>query len=241
MATAATLLNQLAVDLDDANPPFARWSQESLLFYMQEALSLIYVRRPSKYTKSVVLELRSGSFQQADKCQKIKKVLYQCDQYGNMLNGELVSVDPRIRQLWQKGGCPDYSAADFRLEGYYKDASEDNTFTVFPPVPPRPEGAKVYVRILCAQMPEVGELTDTVSWGEDTPAVMQWCLFRAQFVDSESQGAQEAAVRHLAEFYKLSQLSFASNTINRMGDLTTDDARKELTALRMAGLIGGNS
>lgn len=197
--TLGELVDQLAIDLNDAAPgfQFSTWSRDQLLFYLGEGLAKAFSRRPELFKETVILKLEPGSLQDICDCEKLKPgdVLGQSTAEGRILHElKLRSSDPRLS--WPGRSCPDDEP--FRLKEYSL-SPDGRTLKVYPPVPPRTD---VWLALRCSIAPDGGADTEVNS--ELRPAVMQWGLYRALMVEAENNPAVlRMAESAEASFWKL--------------------------------------
>lgn len=184
---------------------FVRWGKEDLLHYAKDALSNLYTLYPKKFTTVQEIELAPGKIQKLpDGLTLLSKVL------GAHTNGDAIAsiaspTHTRLADVFSHecGKTNQYSTAakDYTLNGYELETSADNIFYVSPPVPKTED--PVMVTVLCSKVPSTDfSFTDIVpSWAHSL--LLEWMLYRAFIVDSESQTDVANAELHHKNFFSL--------------------------------------
>jgi len=221
--TLDDLLDGLARDLNDAEQghAFTTWAKQDLLRWFNEAQCLIFSLRQNLFTQKKVVKLNPGADQCVCECATIHQIYGQSDAAGNLIeDSPLPRKSETVAWRWTKKPCRKSTAGgtQFRLQGYTFDPEEGGHFMVSPPVPP---GEDVYIKIACAVAPEeysLGKPNTPIKDCTITVAARQWVLFRAMFVDDESQSAFHAALEHKKTFYELLNLQVARERAYQIQD-----------------------
>lgn len=196
----SSLLEQLAVDLNDAAPghEFTTWSRDQIRAYLIEGIQVSFSVRPDLFIETVIIKAEPCSVvQDTCGCTHIRRVIGQSTKNGRVIK-ELRqrSNDDKLR--WTGRTCP-VSPDKFELKEYSIDNATDKLW-LYPQVP---AGKEIYVMVECAKVPE--DIDDDY----DIPAellapVVQWVLYRAKMVDGENNTAIiQVATGHQNTFWAL--------------------------------------
>lgn len=195
-----SLLDQLAVDLNDAAPghEFTTWSKQQIRAYLEEAIQTAFIERPDLFTDTRVIKLKPCTVvQDTCDCTHVRRVIGQSTKDGRVFKTlRPKKNDDKLR--WTGRTCP-VSPKDFELQEYSIDNVTDKLW-VYPQVP---AGLDVYIAVECAILPETfGDDYDIP--GELQAAVVQWVLFRAKMVDGENNTTIiQVANAHKQTFWEL--------------------------------------
>lgn len=238
MATLNHFLDGLARDLNDAEKAheYARWTKVQLLDYLNEGLRVAAFFKPELFSQTKVIQLSPGTDQQAPDATFVTRVVAQTDEFGNMLYGQLPKRAPAAMFRWNKAGCP--PKHPFKLRGYWIESDGSNEFSVTPPVPVDPP---VYVKLRMLEEPDDLTPADYDSEFLDSgtaPALRQWVLYRAMFIDDESQTASAAALHHLELFFNLLRIQFTRELVAKIGAAPSPAVRNLISIMRGTGMIG---
>ena len=209
---AGTLLSRAASLLNDA--AYERWTQVNLLDYMTEGLRTAYAQRPDSSIERRVISLKPGSAQKVP--QDISRLLSVDLNVSRLPDGTVVELETINTQtqgsmrlaaaVMPPIGCDmygDFNCAVYRTTAAYIDGTDPRTFYVTPNVPPgcAPEISITVVSALSL----VALQADTCIYvkPEMEAALVEWTLYRAFGVDSESQFSYTASQTHLRSFYTL--------------------------------------
>lgn len=195
---ASKLLN----DSYDCDPEydFTRWSKNDLAHYARDAVSMIFMLNPKKFTECKTITLEAGRVQKLPTgCTKLTKVLNVNN--NSRVNSSIApAVNERLGELFQSGCSESLNPNDYEVTGYTLEETSDNIFYVDPPVPQ--DG--VEINVICACHPDLDskdyELED---WMHN--AVIEWVLYRAYSSEDESGQAANQAGLHLQHFYTIMQ------------------------------------
>lgn len=196
----SSLLEQLAVDLNDAAPghEFTTWSRDQIRAYLIEGIQVSFSVRPDLFIETVIIKAEPCSVvQDTCGCTHIRRVIGQSTKNGRVIK-ELRqrSNDDKLR--WTGRTCP-VSPDKFELKEYSIDNATDKLW-LYPQVP---AGKEIYVMVECAKVPE------DIDNDYDIPAellapVVQWVLYRAKMVDGENNTAIiQVATGHQNTFWAL--------------------------------------
>lgn len=196
----SSLLEQLAVDLNDAAPghEFTTWSRDQIRAYLTEGIQVSFSERPDLFIDTVIIKVEPCSVvQDTCGCTHIRRVIGQSTKTGRIIK-ELRqrSNDDKLR--WTGRTCP-VSPDKFELKEYSIDNSTDKLW-LYPQAPPNKD---IYVMIECAKAPD--DIDDSYEVPvELLAAVKQWVLYRAKMVDGENNTAiVQVATQHQNTFWKL--------------------------------------
>ena len=196
------LLNQLAIDLNDAETgrEFTGWSTPQLRFYLLEGLREALELRPELFHETIIIEINHReTWQELCSCLNLTPggVLGQSTEKGRVLHSLKHRPDD-YRLTWRGPECP--PSEPFRLREF-SISPNGRALRVYPPPPP---GQPCYLALRCAVWPE-GDNPNLPD--ELTAALLQWGQYRALMMDGESnQLAYQAALAHKATFYELMAL-----------------------------------
>lgn len=199
----------VSLDLNDqeVGGRYVRWTQEQLMFYLQEAVIELSASYRQLFEKRVVVRVTAGNlWQQACDCTHITRIVGETTADGTLLRTLREVTDNKAfewpgdiaEHCQQAGHLTD-------LHSYSISATKDNEFRVFPPV--APPQAK-YVLVECYGQPASADLKNM---DFDIPdrlvqAVKQWMLYRALIVDSENNPAiVDVAKTHLQTYLALTK------------------------------------
>ena len=214
-----SLLDQIAVDLNDAAPghEFTTWSREQLGAYLEEAIQLAFTERPDLFTETRIIKVQPCSeIQESCDCTQIRRVVGQVTKTGGLIKHLRIKKHGSDRLVWTGRSCSVHPK-NFQLQEYYIDSVTDKLW-VYPIVP---AGVDVYIMIECAVLPsEFGEGYEVHN--ELRAAVIQWVLFRAKMVDGENNTAiVSVANHHKNTFWELLRVS-ANNVVETRGGTSTN-------------------
>lgn len=136
----------ISAALNDDNParPYERYKLEDMLEAFKHGICLIEELMPEKFTIFHIVKLRAGTLQNVSKCcKKIKGIIAQTDEKGNVIQDILSNSSDRY---WRKSVCLPMHDGHYRLQSYTLDKDVDGYYYVYPPVPC---GADVYLNIKC--------------------------------------------------------------------------------------------
>ncbi len=157
MATLRELLADIGRDLRDLCPGYEHvsWTEAQLIAWINDGECLLCSFRPDLFSFTRVVDLSVGAEQRVDTCGVFSSAVSNVNADG--------SDGPTIRkagytasQIWTKPACAGppnkYVARSYRF-----DPNQKTLFYVEPPVPP---GAKVRVKIVCAECPAALSIAD---------------------------------------------------------------------------------
>lgn len=196
----SSLLEQLAVDLNDAAPghEFTAWSREQIRAYLIEGIQVAFTERPDLFIETVIIKVNPCSIlQDTCDCTHIRRVIGQSTMDGRIIK-ELRQRSNNDKLRWTGRTCPT-SPDKFELKEYSIDNITDKLW-LYPQAPP---GKDIYVLVECAKAPDnIQDDYDIAT--ELLAAIKQWVLFRAKMVDGENNAAIiQVAMQHQNTFWKL--------------------------------------
>lgn len=198
----SALLNQLAVDLNDAEMgfEFTTWTREQLRAYVAEALQTLFTERPDLFMEVKVIEVTSCDTVQDDcDCDRVHKVFGQSTEKGRVIK-TLRRRSSSEKLIWRGKPCP-VPPERFELREYSIDP-RTGTLQLFPVVPP---DVKVWVKVECSVRPDTDNMSDDMEINpEFLPMIKQWVMYSAKIVDGENNAAIIQVARdHRAAFWEL--------------------------------------
>lgn len=181
---------------------FVRWSKSELKQYAMDGLGLLYSLYPRKFQSIQEIELQKGKLQELPEGYTTLVKVFGVQRDDGAIASIASSTNTRISDLFQHEcaiGSGSMSASDYEITGYEIEELGDNIFYVEPPVPASEKPIKV--KVLATKTPEVGDVTEIPSWAR--ALVLEWVLYRAYSVDSESQYDRETSKTHYANYTSL--------------------------------------
>lgn len=177
---------------------FTRWSENELIHYAQDAVNMIYLLYPKKFTEVVTVTLQKGKIQQLpDKCSKITKVL-GVDQNGRASSSIASAVNGRLGELFPSGCLESSDPNSYEIESYDLEDTSDKVFYVYPPVP----ADGIEANIICIVAPDVNDLRYEPAVWMHNP-IIEWVLYRAYSSEDESAQSANQSEYHLKHFYSI--------------------------------------
>lgn len=193
---ASKLLN----DSYDCNPEynFTRWTQSDLAHYAKDAVNMMFMLYPQKFTDCKVVTLSKGRVQKLpDNCVKLIKVLGVKD--DSRVNSSITSAtNERLGELFQSGCSESLNPSDYEVKGYSLEPASDNIFYIDPPAPV----AGIEVNVICACAPDTNDINYAPESWMHNPLI-EWVLYRAYSSEDESAQAANMASMHLQHFYTI--------------------------------------
>jgi hypothetical protein len=192
---ASALVDRLGLELND--PLHRVWSEELLLFFLDEAFREIIRISPGRFAKTVVARLDPCSEWHSCPCDgmEISSVLGQSTAEGR-ITGRLTwrSEDPGM--AWTGRECVRFEEPYRARE--YAIGADGKSVRVWPPVPPK---AEAYLAIRCDVAPDLSDPDADVP-AQSAAAAVQWVLYRAKSMDTEANPfILNAAFDHKETFY----------------------------------------
>jgi hypothetical protein len=195
-------LERLSRELNDAAPghEFTTWSKELLRGFLSDAIQLIVRVQPAYFVEDVVLTLTAcAEYHPICPCSELKPedVIGQSTADGHVVKTLRYRSDD-IRLRWFGKPCKS-KAKPFRLKEY-SISKDGKGLKVYPPVPP---GQNVYLMLRCLITPN--DFSDGAEFDDElVPAIVQWCLSQAKFLDAENNAAILAVAKeHENTFWTL--------------------------------------
>lgn len=217
-STLGEIVNRISVLLQDADPdgPNTRWSQASIIDYINEALCRVSARRPDAFAKTAEITLKPGALQSLPPAyQSLNSVETSVAPDGS--ETPVQQVDDRFSKIFAKKKClsrdrrcenPRTAAADpcaaYVVKSFVKNPIDEKSFRVEPPVP---VGCSPRVVVTVVRKPtqycasDVDRCLDADC--EYEALIVEWALYRAMSIDTESAALARAAAGHLAAFEQM--------------------------------------
>lgn len=196
---ASKLLNDSQECNDEYN--FTRWSKSDLVHYAQDAITMIAMLYPKKFTTSVNVTLTKGVVQKLPTgCTKLTKILGVVDSTG-AISSIATSGDDRLGTLFQKMCAESITSSNYQISSYSFEETSDNIFYVQPPVP---SGDPIVVSVICSQVPDLDDTGSSYTpegWMHNM--IIEWILYRAYSSEDESNTSDANAKSHLEHFYTI--------------------------------------
>lgn len=217
-STLGEIVNRVTVLLQDADPdcPNTRWSQASLIDYINEALCRVAARRPDAFSKTTEIALKPGALQTLPPAfASLNSVETSVGADGR--ETPVQQIDDRFAKIFSGKKClsrdrrcenPRAATADpcaaYTVKSFVKNPIDEKTFRVEPPVPPgcSPKVVATVVRKpthYCAS--DLDKCLDAEC--EFQALIVEWALYRAMSIDTESVSLARAAAAHLASFEQM--------------------------------------
>lgn len=193
---ASKLLNDS--DHCDSEYDFTRWSKNELAHYAQDAVSMIFMLSPKKFTECKTITLSQGNVQKLPSgCTKLTKVLgVKSD--SSATSSIVPATNERLGELFPSGCSESLNPNNYAVSGYSLEPSSDNIFYVDPPVPV--DG--IEVQVICACEPDTHS-SDYQPEGWMHNAIIEWVLYRAYSSEDEATQGANMATMHLQHFYTI--------------------------------------
>lgn len=183
------------------DPEKVRWSDDALVDYLNEGLSLLQSMRPDSFTKTIELDLVPGSRQQVpegvDKLLDVTSNVTATGGEGGPVNEADYALSRKITDTCSGG-------EDREVENYSVVSHDPKTFFVSPPVAAGTT-RKVMARVVmdapytCAL--DIEGCIDVPR--KHSAALVDWILHRAYLLDMESQYARLASSSAFERFYRV--------------------------------------
>jgi hypothetical protein len=209
LVRAGRLLN----DYEEQGRQFVRWPKVSLLDYLNEALAQLVAHRRDAFAVQAVIPLVAGAQQQLpDEYIELVKL------DRNMVRGAtgtpvpgppIKEQDQRMAAAVRKPDCLGVvarSSSDrpYCVRSYSRNPVSPTHFDVSPPVPP---DATIEVIATVIRRPRPFTLGDYAKHVGVAPefeaALVDWVLYRAFMVDTESASSTKMAAAYAASFYNV--------------------------------------
>lgn len=193
---ASKLLN----DSYDCDPThnFTRWSQNDLIHYAKDAVNMIFMLYPKKFTDCCTVTLSKGRVQKLpENCVKLTRVLGV--ENSSRVNSSITSAsNEQLSELFPSGCAELLTPSDYEVKGFSLEDSSDNIFYVDPPAPI----SGIKINVICAKAPDTTTTEYTPESWMHNPMI-EWVLYRAYSSEDESAQAANMAGMHLQHFYTI--------------------------------------
>lgn len=191
---ASKLLN----DSYDCDPEynFTRWSQSDLVEYAKDALVMLTMLYPKKFTKVKTITLRKGKVQYLDDGCTLVKVIGDKD--SGVSSSIASAANERLMELFPSGCREPLTPEDYEVESFSIEESSDSIFYVQPPAPV----AGIEIEVIVSCPPDFNDKDYVIpTWAHN--AVIEWMLYRAYSSEDESVQNINNADMHLKHFYTI--------------------------------------
>ncbi len=194
---ASRLLN----DSYDCDPEynFTRWKRSELAHYAQDAVNMIFMLIPNKFTTCKTIPLTKGRVQKLpDSCVKLTKVI-GVDGGNSRASSSIASTaEERLGELFPSGCSESLTPNEYEVKEYSIEETSDNIFYVNPPSPE--DG--IEINVICACPPDTSDKDyQGESWMHNP--IIEWVLYRAYSSEDESAQQANMAKFHLDHFYTI--------------------------------------
>lgn len=179
-----------------------------LLEFINDGLCLIYQLRPEAFAKSRILKGKLGSVQCLDDCcDRLLSVDSIVDACGNSLD-IIRQGSTKMAALFDKPPINQHART------YKIRSNVENEFEVHPPIR---SDEDVYFRVVCTSPPDaVDELNDTLPNCKHHEALINYVLYRAYAVESESETSRGLSNEAYQRMLQILGLEKAANNSARM-------------------------
>lgn len=203
--TAAEIIRQVSLDLNDQEPGFeyTHWSYDLLKSFLHDGLLLLSAQFKKYFVQQKVVKVQPGDvWQSACDCSQILRVLGETTKDGKQIIRTLFRAEDNLLATWASDirACQScgqkYAMSHFVING-----ADDSQFKIMPPLP-RGVNTPRYVLVECVDgLKDVSD--DYEVRGRMIPLLKQWMLARAYMVDSEnSQAVMQLSAKHM-EIYNM--------------------------------------
>lgn len=186
------LIEELRLQLGDVDK--LGYPDALLAEFVKDAMCLIVQLRPERFAKPVIMKASRGEVQcVSDCCSQLLSVDGVVDKYGNPLN-YISEGDMSLAKAFTKESMAGTQTS-------YTFAMRDDAkgfFEVSPPIKPSDD---VYFRITCVTAPDELGLGDTFDSCGYHELVINYALYRAYSMETESQTSIALGNNHLKFFY----------------------------------------
>lgn len=204
LSDIAVEVSKLINDYDDCNPEYnyTRWSKQELIHYAQDAIIMIFMLNPKKFTKPSTIPLVEGAVQTLPEgCVLMTKLLGILDESG-AISSVAPNGDDRLGTLFTNVCAKSVTSSDYKyeLETYSIEETSDNIFIVEPPVPA--SALPLDASVICASAPvNVDRDYIVPPWMHNL--IIEWMQYRAYSSEDESTYSSDNAKTHLEHFYSI--------------------------------------
>ena len=201
LSELALEVSRLINDSDDCNSEynFTRWSRNELIHYAKDAITMIAMLYPKKFSKPSTVPLVKGTVQTLpDGCVLMTKLLGIADESG-AISSVTPSGDDRLGALFTNE-CSKSVSSIYNIESYSIEETSDTIFYVKPPVPA--SALPLDVTVICSSPPvNIGNDYEVPAWMHNL--IIEWMQYRAYSSEDESTYSSETAKMHLEHFYSI--------------------------------------
>lgn len=207
--TLAQMIERVVGDLVDFKHKV--WTTEQIADYLQEGIDGVFNARPDIFIERFTVKLEPcSSVSEICECSNLRRVLGQSTADGRIIR-RLRKRDNSDEVIWLGRRDCSVSARNFQLREYSIDTTA-NTLWVYPPVP---AGLDIYVVVECSVRPE-DLSSDTDIPLEAATAAIQWALWRAKSIDSESNNLiYQVAAGHQAAYWRIIAAQNQADAVQR--------------------------
>ena len=219
--TVSDIVVEVSGQLNDQGfVPYVRWSQAELVTYLNDALILVGNFRPDALTSTTDVALVPGAQQTLPAgFSFLKSVDYNATN-SNCPGSPITEANLDILRAFFKKPClPTGGASDYRVTSFAYDQKNPQIFYVSPPVPDDAAGLEVTATLVGgAPSYTTADLSATV--GIDPKyknALIEWMLYRAYQVDTESVSSRQTKLDSYAAFWKILGIEYKQESGYRSG------------------------
>lgn len=223
-STIGELVDRVAGLLNDADAacPNTRWPRPTLVSYLNEALCRIQAQRPDAFAITTEIVLKPGALQYLPPAY-VSLSSIEASIKADGTETPVQQVDDRFSKIFSKKPClsrdmrcenPGVAASDpcaaYSVKSFVKNPLDEKTFRVEPPVP---AGCAPRVTITAIRRPTKYCVADVEKCldidCEYEAAIIEWVLYRAMSMDTESTVASKVALEHRNAFELLMRTDYA--------------------------------
>jgi hypothetical protein len=234
-STVDTILDRVAGLLNDRDPVVGsvRWPRADLIGYLNEGLCELSAHKPDAFASVVDLVLKPGSLQKlSDKFKGLAAIEAHYSKDGekavsesNYRYAKIFKRKPCLARHRCSGASGD-PCRDYVLKSYVKNPIDDTAFTVDPPIP---AGCAITVKATVYSRPQRFCSADgkkCLGVGCEFEAqLVDWMLYRAFSVDTESTQMREASKMHYELFVRA--LDRKMRVEDRLAKMEEDDTPRQ--------------
>lgn len=204
----STPLTQVSEILQDAGT--ITWTTSDLLEWMNDAILALVGQKPEVSTVRASVLLVPGPDQTLSGASDLRLVEVVCNMgtsgtvYGKAISEGDASALDDFQPSWRS------ESGATEIKDYMFDDAFPKAFSVYPPAHAT---TPVYVQVIKSVLPAtLTAYSDTLPVDATySPALIEWCLYRAFSRDSEQTQNWQRAARHYASFFNLLQIKMTAD------------------------------
>lgn len=188
MTTYRSIVREVSEYLVDQEPEFefTHWSEDELMAYLQDALSIIAMNLKRLFIRERDVELVEGAMQRVGDGCELQSVLGTVDRNGHLIGFARRSSHRAATQVGRPLCVPSRSPRGYTVRSYHLDPGNPDVFYVEPPAP---AGARM--KVSCFTAPRINSLDEEVAVPlELVPLLKEFMLYYAYGQDTESVPAR---------------------------------------------------